>query len=102
MGAERSATGGRVEPHADKLTAMAQYRGHVKWFNNAKGFGFLGREGGPDVFVHYASIEQEGYRGLKEDEEVEFDIIQGAKGPQADRVVRLSRVRQSSAETDLA
>ncbi len=68
---------------------MAQYKGTVKWFNNAKGYGFLGREGGPDVFVHYSSIQIDGYKSLKEGDEVEFDIIQGTKGPQADQVVRL-------------
>ncbi len=68
---------------------MAQYKGQVKWFNNAKGFGFLGREGGPDVFVHYSSIQLEGYKSLKEGDEVQFDIIQGTKGPQADKVERI-------------
>jgi cold shock protein len=68
---------------------MAQYKGQVKWFNNAKGFGFLGRDEGPDVFVHYSSIQLEGYKSLKEGDEVEFDIIQGTKGPQADKVARL-------------
>ena len=68
---------------------MAQYKGTVRWFNNAKGFGFLGRADGPDVFVHYSSIQMDGYRGLKEGDEVEFDIIQGDKGPQADQVTVL-------------
>jgi CspA family cold shock protein len=68
---------------------LAQYKGTVKWFNNAKGYGFLGREGGADVFVHYSSIQIDGYKSLKEGDEVEFDIIQGSKGPQADQVVRL-------------
>ncbi len=67
---------------------MAQYKGTVKWFNNAKGFGFLGCEGAADVFVHYSSIQSDGYKSLKEGDEVEFDIIQGSKGPQADHVVR--------------
>ena len=71
---------------------MAQYKGTVKWFNNAKGYGFLGREGGADVFVHYSSIQIEGYKSLKEGDEVEFDIIEGTKGPQADQVVRLKDV----------
>jgi CspA family cold shock protein len=62
----------------------------VKWFNNAKGFGFLGREGGADVFVHYSSIQSDGYKSLKEGDEVEFDIIEGSKGPQADHVVRIN------------
>lgn len=68
---------------------MAQYIGEVKWFNNAKGYGFLGREGGPDVFVHYSSIQLDGYKSLKEGDPVEFDIIQGEKGPQADKVSRI-------------
>ena len=71
---------------------MAQYKGTVKWFNNAKGYGFLGREDGPDVFVHYSSIKLDGYKTLKEGDEVEFDVIQGAKGPQADNVVRTKAV----------
>ena len=54
-----------------------------------KGYGFLGREGGPDVFVHYSSIQIDGYKSLKEGDEVEFDIIQGTKGPQADQVIRV-------------
>ena len=70
---------------------MAQYTGQVKWFNNAKGYGFLGRNEGADVFVHYSSIQLEGYKSLKEGDPVEFDIIQGSKGPQADRVVRLAQ-----------
>lgn len=68
---------------------MAQYKGTVKWFNNAKGYGFLGRDGGADVFVHYSSIQIDGYKSLKEGDEVEFDVIEGSKGPQADQVVRL-------------
>jgi cold shock protein len=71
---------------------LAQYKGTVKWFNNAKGFGFLGREGGADVFVHYSSIQSDGYKSLKEGDEVEFDIIEGSKGPQADHVVRVNDV----------
>ncbi|MDE3104294.1 MAG: cold shock domain-containing protein [Acidobacteriota bacterium] len=68
---------------------MAQYKGTVKWFNNAKGYGFLGRDEGPDVFVHYSSIQFEGYKTLKEGDMVEFDVIQGEKGPQADQVQRI-------------
>ena len=71
-----------------KGTKMAQFKGEVKWFNNAKGYGFLGRPDGPDVFVHYSSIQLDGYKTLKEGDEVEFDVIQGAKGPQADQVTR--------------
>ena len=68
---------------------MAQYKGQVKWFNNAKGYGFLGRDGGPDVFVHYSAIQLDGYKSLREGDEVEFDIVDGEKGPQADHVNRL-------------
>ena len=69
---------------------MAQYTGVVRWFNNAKGYGFLGRDGGPDVFVHYSSIQNDGYKSLKEGEPVDFDVIQGEKGPQADQVSRIN------------
>ena len=67
---------------------MAQFVGLVRWFNNAKGYGFLGREEGADVFVHFSSIEAEGYKSLKEGELVEYDVVQGIKGPQADHVRR--------------
>ena len=71
---------------------MAQHTGSVKWFNNAKGFGFLGHENGPDVFVHYSSIQREGYKSLKEGDPVQFEIIQGSTGrPQADQVTLLKR-----------
>ena len=66
---------------------MAQYKGTVKWFNNAKGYGFLGRNDGADVFVHYSSIQQDGYKTLREGDQIEFDVVQGTKGLQADQVV---------------
>jgi CspA family cold shock protein len=75
-----------------ELKQVAQYKGTVKWFNNAKGYGFLGRDSGPDVFVHYSSIQRDGYKSLKEGDEVEFDIIEGSKGPQADQVARLKEM----------
>ena len=65
--------------------------GTVKWFNAQKGFGFIERQGGPDIFVHQSEIQSEGYRELVEGEKVEFTITQGEKGPQASRVIRLSR-----------
>ena len=64
-------------------------RGKVKWFNNAKGYGFIAREDGPDVFVHYSAIKGDGYRSLEEGEEVEFEITEGPKGPQAENVLRV-------------
>jgi CspA family cold shock protein len=67
---------------------MGQYRGKVQWFNNIKGYGFLGRDDGPDVFVHFSALKQEGYKTLKEGDAVEFDVIEGEKGPQADAVIR--------------
>ncbi|MFF3765502.1 cold-shock protein [Streptomyces sp. NPDC001922] len=63
---------------------MAQ--GRVKWFSGEKGFGFIERESGADVFVHFSEIEGVGYRSLEEGQRVEFDITQGPKGPQAARV----------------
>ena len=57
--------------------------GKVKWFNASKGYGFLERQGGPDVFVHYSAIQSEGYRSLAEGQEVEFSIEKGPKGLQA-------------------
>lgn len=64
---------------------MAQ--GSVKWFNAEKGFGFIAQaDGGADVFVHFTAIQADGYRSLDENQTVEFDIVQGPKGPQADNV----------------
>ena len=64
-------------------------KGKVKWFSNVKGYGFIQKEGsGPDIFVHYQSIEGEGYKKLVDDEEVTFEIVQGEKGPHAAHVVR--------------
>lgn len=60
--------------------------GTVKWFNNAKGYGFIQRESGEDIFVHYSSIISEGYKSLKEGQKVEFNLGQGDKGPQAQEV----------------
>ncbi len=74
---------------------MAQYSGKVLWFNNSKGYGFLNTEGRPDVFCHFSAIQIDGYKSLKEGEEVEFDIVEGEKGPpQADRVVRTSKTSE--------
>ena len=61
--------------------------GTVKWFNSSKGFGFIERESGDDVFVHYSAINSDGYRSLEEGQRVEFTVAQGQKGPQAQDVV---------------
>ena len=63
--------------------------GTVKWFNDAKGFGFISRNGGPDVFVHHTAIQSEGFRSLSEGDRVEFDIVKGPKGYQAANVRKL-------------
>jgi CspA family cold shock protein len=72
------------------VSAMARVNGTVKWFSQEKGYGFLQREGGPDVFVHYSAIDGSGFKVLYEGEPVEFEIIEEAKGPKAASVVRLN------------
>jgi CspA family cold shock protein len=65
---------------------MSRIQGTVKWFNDAKGYGFISREGGPDVFVHFSAIQTDGFKSLAEGDKVEFEIVQGQKGPQASEV----------------
>ncbi len=69
---------------------MAKVQGKVKWFNNSKGYGFIGQNSGPDVFVHYSAIQMDGVKTLQEGDAVEFEVVQGQKGPQADKVTRAS------------
>ena len=68
---------------------MERLKGTVKWFNNAKGYGFIGRDDGADVFVHYSAIQGEGFKTLEEGQEVEFEVTQGPKGPQAENVTKM-------------
>ncbi|MBI4744701.1 MAG: cold-shock protein [Actinobacteria bacterium] len=62
------------------------FKGKVKWFNAEKGYGFIERDGGNDVFVHFSAIQEEGYKSLREGQEVEFEITDGDRGPQATNV----------------
>ena len=64
-------------------------KGKIKWFSNSKGYGFIQQEQGPDVFVHFSAIQGEGFKTLQEGDEVEFEITQGEKGPQATNVKKL-------------
>jgi CspA family cold shock protein len=69
-----------------KLRAIT-YEGKVKWFNEAKGFGFIQQDNGPDVFVHYSSVQGNGFKTLAEGQRVQFDIVEGERGPKATRVL---------------
>ena len=69
--------------------ALARVQGKVKWFNNSKGYGFIGQDNGADVFVHYSAIQGDGYKSLTEGDTVEFEITQGQKGPQAENVTKV-------------
>jgi CspA family cold shock protein len=66
-----------------------KYRGKVKFFNESKGWGFIQQDDGPEVFVHYSNIQAQGFRTLKENDEVEFELSNGAKGPQATNVSKI-------------
>lgn len=80
--------GPRGETCRKRGSKVERLKGTVKWFNNAKGYGFIGRADGPDVFVHYSAITSEGYKSLQEGDQVEFEITEGQKGPQAANVTK--------------
>jgi len=68
---------------------LSRTTGKIKWFNNTKGFGFIGQDDGEDVFVHFSAIQGEGYKSLQEGDLVEFEVTQGQKGPQAENVTKV-------------
>jgi cold shock protein len=72
----------------EEVRSMARLSGTVKWFNDAKGYGFISHEGGADVFVHFSAIQGNGFKSLAEGDRVEFEIVQGQKGPQAAEVTK--------------
>jgi CspA family cold shock protein len=74
---------------AIQVNSMSKTTGTVKWFNETKGFGFIEREDGPDVFVHFSSIEADGFKTLADGQKVEFNVTDSQKGPQAENVVPL-------------
>ena len=88
----KKATGGNAVGSTAILVRARTMRitGKVKWFNNAKGYGFIEREGGNDVFVHFSAIQGSGFRTLEEGQAVEFEIVDGPKGPQAGNVTKPS------------
>jgi len=68
---------------------MSRISGKVKWFNNSKGYGFIEQPGSSDIFVHYSAIQGDGFKTLEEGQEVEFEVTQGPKGPQAENVMKV-------------
>src|SRR5260221_7375637 len=87
---------GAVNPakhEVGRSAVSAVIEGTVKWFNNTRGYGFIGRENGPAVFVHYTGIVGEGYKTLNEGDTVAFEIVQGRKGPQAGNVIQHTLAR---------
>jgi len=76
----------RAKPAEGGSVTMAKFKGTVKWFNESKGYGFISRDDGQDIFVHYSAIEGEGFRTLRQGQRVEFDVVDSPKGPRADKV----------------
>lgn len=81
--------GRRVLSTSKEFESFPMATGKVKWFNEAKGFGFIEQENGADVFVHYTAIDGSGFRTLAEGQEVQFEIVDGPKGPQAQKVMKV-------------
>ena len=79
----------QIKGRAERGGYVERLKGTVKWFNNAKGYGFIGRSDGPDVFVHYSAINGSGYRNLEQGQKVEFEVTEGQKGLQAANVTAL-------------
>jgi len=71
------------------FVVMSRITGKVKWFNNSKGYGFIEQPGSSDIFVHYSAIQGDGFKTLEEGQEVEFEVTQGPKGPQAEAVTKV-------------
>ena len=80
---------GNNAPEIQVYTEVCTMKGTVKWFNNQKGYGFISDESGNDVFVHYSGLNMEGFKSLDEGQAVEFDVVNGEKGPQATNVTKL-------------
>ena len=80
---------GTWRQHEAKEACTFMIKGTVKWFNESKGFGFLSREGGPDVFVHHSEIRAEGFRTLAEGDAVQFEVVDSPKGPRAANVSKI-------------
>src|SRR5687767_5064991 len=72
-----------------RIRCMSRITGKVKWFNNSKGYGFIEQPGSSDIFVHYSAIQGDGFKTLEEGQEVEFEVTQGHKGPQAEKVIKM-------------
>ena len=85
LGLDRGATG----EIADEAATVIELTGVIKWFDVSKGFGFISREGGPDVFVHHSEIRAEGFRTLNEGDKVRFDVVDSPKGPRAANVIKI-------------
>ena len=77
---------------------MSRITGKVKWFNNSKGYGFIEQPGSSDIFVHYSAIQGDGFKTLEEGQEVDFEVTQGPKGPQAEQVTKIESPRLALAK----